>query len=240
MCATGPSGCCGADIARSPMRRCSDASRTSLRQRSIPVVDDLAKLTEAPDIIHGSHTAAIIESIVRFPGRAGAAAVPIHRLSDERAAVPAAGSPLRRGRREYARLSGKQRRRARAHPRHPQRGRPAAHSIAHAAAAGPAAQRAHLYQEQIAHSVRRGGVPPRRHRGRHAGPQRRSRRSRSRARTHRARSDLRDCAQRARGHCIRCGHHRDGRARACRDGDARRTPPGSASTITARACCRSR
>jgi hypothetical protein len=39
----------------------------ALRERSIPVVDDLANLTEAPDIIHGSHTPAIIESIMRFP-----------------------------------------------------------------------------------------------------------------------------------------------------------------------------
>ena len=41
--------------------------RQMLREHSIPVVDDLAHLSEAPDIIHGSHTPTIIESIVRFP-----------------------------------------------------------------------------------------------------------------------------------------------------------------------------
>src|SRR5215212_1874303 len=38
-----------------------------LRQQTIPVVDDLALITEPPDIIHGSHTPTIIESIVTFP-----------------------------------------------------------------------------------------------------------------------------------------------------------------------------
>jgi hypothetical protein len=40
---------------------------TSLQEQSIPVVDNLALITEPPDIIHGSHTPTIIESIVRFP-----------------------------------------------------------------------------------------------------------------------------------------------------------------------------
>lgn len=40
----------------------------ALRDRAIPVVDDLANLGETPDIIHGSHTPTILESIVRFPG----------------------------------------------------------------------------------------------------------------------------------------------------------------------------
>jgi hypothetical protein len=39
----------------------------ALREHAIPVVDDPATLTEPPDIIHGSHTPTIIESIVRFP-----------------------------------------------------------------------------------------------------------------------------------------------------------------------------
>lgn len=38
-----------------------------LREHSIPVVHDLALMTESPDIIHGSHTPTVIESIVRFP-----------------------------------------------------------------------------------------------------------------------------------------------------------------------------
>jgi hypothetical protein len=38
-----------------------------LRSRSIPVVDDLSLVTEPPDIIHGSHTPAVLEAIVRFP-----------------------------------------------------------------------------------------------------------------------------------------------------------------------------
>ena len=39
----------------------------ALRERAIPVIDDLTRLAEAPDIIHGSHTPTIIESIVAFP-----------------------------------------------------------------------------------------------------------------------------------------------------------------------------
>ena len=39
----------------------------ALRERAIPVIDDLTRLTEPPDIIHGSHTPTIIESIVAFP-----------------------------------------------------------------------------------------------------------------------------------------------------------------------------
>lgn len=38
-----------------------------LRGHAIDVVDNLADLTEPPDIVHGSHTPTIIESIVRFP-----------------------------------------------------------------------------------------------------------------------------------------------------------------------------
>jgi hypothetical protein len=41
-----------------------------MRERSIPVVDDLGLIIEPPDIIHGSHTPTIIESIVRFPDTA--------------------------------------------------------------------------------------------------------------------------------------------------------------------------
>jgi hypothetical protein len=38
-----------------------------MRERSIPVVDDLSLVTEPPDIVHGTHTPTILESIVRFP-----------------------------------------------------------------------------------------------------------------------------------------------------------------------------
>lgn len=38
-----------------------------LRESAVAVVDDPANLTEQPDIIHGSHTPTILESIVRFP-----------------------------------------------------------------------------------------------------------------------------------------------------------------------------
>jgi len=39
----------------------------TLREATIPVVDDPSRIAEAPDIIHGSHTPTIIESLVRFP-----------------------------------------------------------------------------------------------------------------------------------------------------------------------------
>lgn len=38
-----------------------------LRDHAIEVTDDLAQLAQAPDVIHGSHSPTIIESIVRFP-----------------------------------------------------------------------------------------------------------------------------------------------------------------------------
>lgn len=40
----------------------------ALRDHGIAVTDNPATLTEPPDIIHGSHTPTVIESIVRFPG----------------------------------------------------------------------------------------------------------------------------------------------------------------------------
>jgi hypothetical protein len=38
-----------------------------LRERSVPVVDDLLAVAEPPDIIHGTHTPTVLEAIVRFP-----------------------------------------------------------------------------------------------------------------------------------------------------------------------------
>lgn len=38
-----------------------------LREQSIPVVDDLSQMSEAPDFIHGTHTPTVLEAIVRFP-----------------------------------------------------------------------------------------------------------------------------------------------------------------------------
>jgi hypothetical protein len=38
-----------------------------LRERSIPTVDDLSRVSEPPDIVHGSHTPTVLEAIVRFP-----------------------------------------------------------------------------------------------------------------------------------------------------------------------------
>src|SRR5947208_7620727 len=39
-----------------------------LRNRTIPVVDDLDSLGDDPDVIHGHHAPTLLTALVRFPG----------------------------------------------------------------------------------------------------------------------------------------------------------------------------
>ena len=208
----------------SPGRVCAgarDASRQMLRERSIPVVDDLANLTEAPDIIHGSHTPTIIESIVRFPH------VPALQLCQS------AGYPMseplflpqvRRfvavdeNTRDYLSSSGVAPGRIRViHNAVDLRRIP----IARAAAAGPPAQRAHLHEERrctFRSSRRRAAAPASRSPRWAASPAA----SFSIPSVNSSSTIWSSRPRAARSKPLhQAPPRRDGRARACRDGDAR-------------------